>query len=137
MALTLDVAQRLIREGLGKAESLGVSVSIAVTDAAGWLVAVVRMDGAGLPTTEIAFGKAAAAALMRRSGAEMASRWGPGHPIMTNMAVRTGGHFVASQGGLPLREANVVVGGIGVSGGTAQQDEEIAQAAIDAVGPSA
>lgn len=133
MALTLDEAQRMIRAGIDAAQQRGLNVSIAVTDASGWLIAAARMDRAGLPTPEIAFGKAAAAALFRRSGAELASRWGPGHPVGASMTVRMGGRFVPSQGGLPIREGDQVVGGVGVSGATSQEDEEVAMAALAAL----
>ncbi len=130
--LTLEEGLRLVQVGLDKARSMGLNVSIAVVDASGVQVAAARMDGANLLTPDVAFGKAFAAAMFRRSGRELGEAWGPGHPVATAMVARTGGRFVAAQGSLVLRDGDQVVGAIGVSGARSDQDEEVAQAGVDA-----
>jgi uncharacterized protein GlcG (DUF336 family) len=130
--LSLEEGTRLLQICLEKARSMGVRTSIAVVDASGIQVAAARMDGANLLSPDIAFGKAFAAAMFRRSGRELAEAWGPGHPVGAAMVTRTGGRFVAAQGSLVLRDGDEVVGAIGVSGARSDQDEEIAQAGVDA-----
>ncbi|MBI4494209.1 MAG: heme-binding protein [Chloroflexi bacterium] len=133
MALTLEAAQKMVQVGVATAEGRGLRVSIAVVDSGGYVVAVGRMDKAAPLTPDIAHGKAAAAALFRRSGLEMQQRWAPGAPVPSAMIVRMGGRFVPTQGGLPIRVGEDVIGAIGFSGASSQEDEEIAQAALEAV----
>lgn len=137
MALSLKNVQEMIQAGLAAAEGMGVQISIAVADSGGYLIAVARMDGAPLLSPEIAHGKAAAAALFRRSGKELGERWAPGAPVPVAMAIRTGGRFVPSQGGLPIWASDQVIGGVGASGASSQQDEDAARAALDAMPPPA
>ncbi|HEY7064553.1 MAG TPA: heme-binding protein [Chloroflexota bacterium] len=130
--ITLDEGLRLVQVCLDKMRSMNLRVSIAIVDASGIQVAAARMEGANLLTPDIAFGKAYAAAMFKRSGRELGEAWGPGHPVATAMVARTGGRFVAAQGSLVLRDGDEVVGAIGVSGARSDQDEEIAQAGVDA-----
>lgn len=133
MALRINSVQDGIRAGLERAETMGIQISIAVVDPAGYLVAAARMDDALLLSPEIALGKAAAAALFRQSGADLSKRWQPGAPVPAAIFARTGGRFVPHQGGLPILQSGAVVGAVGVSGASSAQDEEVAQAVIDAM----
>jgi uncharacterized protein GlcG (DUF336 family) len=130
--VTLEEGLRLLQVCLEKARSRGLNVSIAIVDGNGTLVCAARMDRAALLTPDIAHGKAFAAVAFRRSGRELGEQWPPGAPIPTAMMIRTGGRFVPSQGSLVLRDGDEVVGAIGVSGARPQEDEEIAQAGVDA-----
>lgn len=132
MSLTLDRAQLLVRHTLAAASSRGLSVSVAVVDQGGYLVAAARMDNAPIFTPDVAQGKAVAAAAFRQSSAALGERWAPGTPIPLALSIRTGGRFITQQGALPIRDGEVVVGAIGVSGATSQEDEELAQAALSA-----
>jgi uncharacterized protein GlcG (DUF336 family) len=130
--LTLDEGQRLLAICLDKARSMGVRLSFAIVDASGVQVCAAKMDGAAPLTPDIALGKAYAAAMFRRSGREMAENWGPGAPVPTAMIARTGGRLVPAQGSLLLRDGDEVVGAIGASGAKSTEDEEAAQAGVDA-----
>ena len=131
MALSLADAQRMIQEGLYQAERMGVLVGIAVVDAGGYVIASARMDKARLLSTDVAVGKANAAALWKESSAELGKRWAPGAPVPAAAFARTGGRFVAHQGALPVWEGDDVVGAVGVSGARSDEDEQIAQVAIE------
>ncbi len=130
--LTIEEGLRLLQVCLDKGRGMGIRVSVAIVDAHGVQVCAAKMDGAAPLTPDIAFGKAFAAAMFRRSGREMAENWGPGAPVPTAMAIRTGGRLVASQGSLVLRDGDEVAGAIGASGAKASEDEEVAQAGVDA-----
>ncbi|HLH26665.1 MAG TPA: heme-binding protein [Chloroflexota bacterium] len=130
--LTLDESLHLLQVCVGKMRSMNLRCSIAIVDASGIQVAAARADGANLLSPDIALGKAYAAAMFRRSGRELGEAWGPGHPVGSAMVARTGGRFVPAQGSLVLRDGDEVVGAIGVSGARSDQDEEIAQAGVDA-----
>jgi uncharacterized protein GlcG (DUF336 family) len=130
--LTLDEGLRLLQVCIEKMRSMNLRCSIAIVDASGSQLVAARQEGANLLSPDIAFGKAYAAAMFRRSGRELGEAWGPGHPVGSAMVARTGGRFVAAQGSLVLRDGDEVVGAIGVSGARSDQDEEIAQAGVDA-----
>lgn len=128
-----SAALRAVEAALQHATSMGVRVNIAVTDAAGTLAAFVRMPGAPLHSVDIAIDKAYTAV----SFGLPTSRW---HSVLASHseAVQQGivlrPRFVAFGGGLPMVEAGVRIGGIGVSGGSEAEDELIAHAALRALG---
>lgn len=139
---TRSVGQRLIdvlaasdavRASVAYAQALGVAVNVAVVDVSGVQVAFLRMPGAPLHSIDIAIDKAYTAA----SFGLATSQW---HNALQehSQAVREGivlrPRFVAFGGGLPILEDGLRIGGIGVSGGTEQQDEAIAQAGLKAIG---
>ena len=129
--LTVDEGLQILQTCLARARELNLAVSIAVADLNGQPVCSARMDGAGLLTPDIAFGKAFAAAAFKRTGKEMGDQWPPGTPMVVAMVQRTGGRFVPQQGSLLLRDGDEIVGTIGVSGAPPQMDEQVAQAGID------
>ena len=139
---TRSVGQRLIdvlaasdavRASVAYAQALGVAVNVAVVDVSGVQVAFLRMPGAPLHSIDIAIDKAYTAA----SFGLATSQW---HKVLQehSPAVREGlvlrPRFVAFGGGLPILEDGLRIGGIGVSGGSEQQDEAIAQAGLKAIG---
>ena len=115
------------------AQALGVRVNVAVVDASGVLAAFLRMPGAPLHSVEIAIDKAYTAA----SFGLATSQWQAALQ-QHSAAVREGlvlrPRFVAFGGGLPVLENGQRIGGIGVSGGSEQQDEACARAALAAIG---
>ena len=130
MALTLETAVRLIDAGVAKAKMMDRRVSIAVVDPRGDLIAFHRMDGARWTTVQIGQGKAFGSAANDESTTVLAER--ASRPVFQAMLVRHQGQMIFAQGGLPLREAGVLVGALGVSGGqSGPEDEEIAAAALD------
>ncbi|MFZ2122997.1 MAG: heme-binding protein [Rhodoferax sp.] len=117
------------------ADSLGIRINVAVADTGGNLAAFLRMPGAFLHSIDIAIDKAYTAA----SFGLPTSQW---HAALQqhSEAVREGivrrPRFVGFGGGLPLQEAGQRLGGIGVSGGSEEQDEACAQAGLAAIGLS-
>lgn len=133
MPLTLKSTQRMLDAGLAAAERMGVSVTVAIVDPGGYLLAAIRVEKAPLLSPDIAQGKATAAALFRVSSTDLQQRWQPGTPIPIAMSVRMGGRFIPHQGALPIFEGETVVGAVGVSGARSDEDEVIAQVAISAL----
>ena len=129
MALTLEEANRMIQAALAKAGELNVNVSIAVCDAGGNLLAFNRMEGASAVSATVAQGKAAASAgFGRASGTLQADS-----PVIQAVIASMGGRMLPAQGAVPVHKNGELVGSIGGSGATAQQDEECAQAGLAAL----
>lgn len=129
MALTLAEANRMVQAAVAKSNELGVNVSIAVCDAGGSLLAFNRMEGASAVSAMVAQGKAAASAgFGRASGALQADS-----PVIQAVIASMGGRMLAAQGAVPVRKDGELVGAIGGSGATAQQDEDCAQAGLAAL----
>jgi glc operon protein GlcG len=117
MALTLVEANRMVQAAINKANELNVKVSIAVCDAGGSLLAFNRMEGASAVSSIVAQGKAAASA-----------GFGPASGALQAIIANMGGRMLPAQGAVPRQKDGELVGAIGGSGATAQQDEECAQA---------
>jgi len=130
MSITLDNALDLIAASRAKAEEVGVPMVIAVVDAGGNLVAIERMDQALLVSIDIALNKAYTAVAVHIPTHELAPLAQPGGPLFgIHNADR--GRITIFGGGFPLKQAGILLGGIGVSGGTVDQDILCAQAALD------
>ena len=124
MALTLTEANRMIQAALGKAQELNVKISVAVCDTGGNLVALNRMDGASAVSAMVAQGKAAASAgFGRASGTLQADS-----PVIQAVIAAMGGRMLPARGAVPVIKNNELIGAIGASGATAEQDEQCAQA---------
>jgi uncharacterized protein GlcG (DUF336 family) len=131
--ITLEEAQRILAAAEQKAGEMGQPMNIAVMDAGRNLVAFHRMDGAWVASTDIAIDKAFTSAgrgLTTRKIGEMAQ---PGQPLF-GINTTNGGRIVIFAGGIPLERDGEVVGAVGVSGGTVDQDEEVAEAGVAAFG---
>jgi uncharacterized protein GlcG (DUF336 family) len=131
--ITLEEAQRIISATEEKARQMGQPMNIAVMDAGRNLVAFHRMDGAWVASTDIAIDKAFTSAgrgLTTRKIGEMAQ---PGQPLF-GINTTNGGRIVIFAGGVPLMRDGEVIGAIGVSGGTVDEDEEVAEAGVAALG---
>jgi len=126
--ISLALAGRMLEAARAKAEELGISVTIAITDGAGHLKAFAAMDGAGLMTRQIAQNKAYTAAITRRATHEMYERLKENPPLMQTIANLP--RMAVVGGGLPILADGQVMGAIGVSGGTAEQDIQVAEAAL-------
>lgn len=129
--ITAEAASAACRAALAQAEARGIRINVAVTDASGTLMAFLRMPGAFLHSIDIAIDKAYTAA----SFGFPTSAWGPA--VAADELLRIGlnqrPRLVMFGGGLPIVEAGVRIGGIGVSGGSADEDEACAAAGIDAL----
>jgi len=104
-------------------------VCVAVVDAGGHLVAMQRMDGAELSGPVLARDKAYSAVAHRMPTEDLQALAGE-RGELSGLFAADGGRFVCFGGGLPLWSGGLVIGGIGVSGGTAEQDVACAQAAM-------
>jgi uncharacterized protein GlcG (DUF336 family) len=122
-------ADRLVEGARRRSQQLGVPMCIAITDESGTLVQFVREDGARVTSVSIAIDKAFTAAGARNPTAFYGERSQPGGPTW-GIDGTNGGRFNVIGGGLPVTEDGAVVGGIGISGGSATQDEDVAAAAI-------
>lgn len=129
MALTLAEANRMLQAAIEKAHELNIKLSVAVVDTGGHLMAFNRMEGANWVTATVAQGKAVAAAgFGRPSGTLQANS-----PIIQAVIASQGGRMLPAQGAVPVLKGGELIGAIGGSGGTAQQDEECAQAGVAAL----
>lgn len=130
--LTLDGARRVIDHATAYARThQAPGGAIAVVDAAGVLVALERLDGTFPAAPGISIGKARTAALFRKPTRDFENIVNKGRYTMTTLPDVT--PFTPLQGGVPILVEGAVLGAVGVSGAaSAQQDDEIAQAAADA-----
>ena len=127
--ITLEEAQRIISAAEHRARQMGQPMNIAVMDAGRNLVAFHRMDGAWVASIDIAIDKAFTSAgrgLTTRKIGEMAQ---PGQPLF-GINTTNGGRIVIFAGGIPLMRDGEAVGAIGVSGGTPDEDHEVAEAGV-------
>ncbi|TDT75641.1 ATP:cob(I)alamin adenosyltransferase [Litoreibacter halocynthiae] len=129
--LDISDADILIDGAVAKAEAIGVPMCIAITDEAGQLIAFRRMDGGKVTSTTIAIDKAFTAAGAKKATHEYGIASQPGAPAY-GIASAIGGRLMVVGGGYPVLVDGNVVGGIGVSSGTPDQDMVVAQAGIEA-----
>ena len=131
-AISAEAAHAAVAAAVAKAGELGIRVNAAVTDASGVLAAFLRMPGAFLHSVDIAIDKAYTAAGFGFATAQWAGIVQGVEALRLGMPQRA--RNVVFGGGLPVREGGVLIGGIGVSGGSAEQDEICARAALAALG---
>ena len=133
--------REFIKAVVEKAAEMGVPVSVAVVGPEGHLIVVERMDDAGFITPDTAIAKAFTVAAFR----SMSPRFPDGLVIqqwfrernpqlLVNLAALTNGKIAASGGSAPVFKGDEMVGAYGISGGTSQQDEEMALYARAKVG---
>ena len=123
-------SQRLIEGARAKANEIGIPMCIAITDESGNLIAFERMDGGKISSVTIAQDKAYTAAAARKATHDYNAACVPGS-LVFGIHTSMGGRLCVVGGGLPVSVDGEVVGGIGLSSGTPQQDMECAQAGID------
>ncbi len=128
----LDLADaRLLIEGAArKSQEIGVPMCIAITDESGNLVAFERMDGGKTSSVIVAQDKAYTAAAARKATHDYNKVCVPGN-LAFGIHTEVGGRLSTVGGGLPVTVDGEVVGGIGLSSGSPQQDMDCAQAGID------
>jgi uncharacterized protein GlcG (DUF336 family) len=130
VSLSLEDARQAIAAGERKALELKVPYNIAVVDAGGGLVAHARMDGAWLGSVDIAIDKAWTARafdMPTDALARLAQSGQQGFGINTTNDCRV----VIFGGGIPVKANGMVIGGVGASGGSVEQDTLVARAAVD------
>lgn len=125
----LALGQRMAEAARRSAVASGALVSVAIVDAGGHLVVFERMDGAEIAGPVLARDKAFTAVAHRVATHELTDLVRPGAELAgMNSADR--GRYIAFGGGLPLWDADRVIGGVGVSGGSSEQDVAAATAAL-------
>ena len=125
--ISLADAKRIIAAAEQEAESIGRPMNIAVVDGGGNLVAHVRMDGGWIGSIEVAIDKAWTARAFETSTKDMAQFTQSGG-IFFGIHVSNHGRVMIFAGGIPLKRDGKVVGAIGVSGGSGDQDHAVAAA---------
>lgn len=125
--LTLNDAMKVITAAQKKAAAIGQPMNIAVADGGGNLVAHVRMDGAWLGSIDISIKKAFTARAFDIATKDLAPLAQPGADFY-GINTSNNGRIMIFAGGVPLRRAGEVVGAIGVSGGSGEQDQAVAEA---------
>ncbi len=127
----LSVAQDIVEAARAKAEEIGVPMNIAVVDEGNNLTAFARMDGAWLGSIDIAQNKAYTARSFDMSTKDLAPLCQPNQPLF-GINASNQGRLIIFAGGIPLQSGDRVVGAIGVSGGSVEQDHEVAEAGVAA-----
>jgi uncharacterized protein GlcG (DUF336 family) len=128
MAMTLAEAERILQAAKKKAQDMGVKVAISIVDPRGDLVAMVRLDGALWRTAPVSRGKAFASVAFGAPSGELTAR--ADNPVMRSLILMEGGNIIPQQGAVPIKRGDELLGAIGVSGATSQEDEDIARAGI-------
>ncbi len=134
-ALSLAAAQRIADAAIASARSQGISVCIAICDPAGEAIITIRMDGAPRLCAGVALNKAFTVASFNGMPTHA---WWPAladDPALVHGFTQTP-RLVIFAGGVPVRIDDKVVGAVGVSGGSSDQDRVIAEAGVAALGSS-
>ena len=132
--LTSDDALALCAAARTAAEDLGIPMSFAVMDPGGHLVALVRMDGAQWITATVAQGKAWTAAAYGTPSAAQKDKMASLPNFASALTTMTGGAYTPQTGAVPVYRDGVLLGAIGASGGTGDQDEAVCTTAVTATG---
>ena len=131
-SLTLEEAKRMLSAAEAKAETLGIAYNLAVVDAGGHLLAFLRQDGALIGSIDLAIDKAKTARIFDKATSELAELAQSGRPLF-GIQESNAGEVVIFGGGIPVILGGSVVGAIGTSAGTVEQDIAVAEAAIAAL----
>jgi uncharacterized protein GlcG (DUF336 family) len=129
--ITLEQAQSALNAALRKSQELGLAMDIAVVDAGANLKGFLRMDGAWLGSIDIAIRKARTARFFDMNTGAIGELSQPGGPLYNIEHSNDG--LITFPGGVPLKSGSEIVGGIGVSGSTVENDHAVAEAGAAAV----
>ena len=130
--LTLDDAKRMIVAAEAKAASFGIPYNIAVVDTGSHLLAFVRQDGAPIGSVDLAIDKARTARLFDKKTSDLAILSQPGKPLY-GIQESNSGRVVIFGGGIPITFNGNIIGAIGASAGTVEQDIVVVDAAAAAL----
>lgn len=134
MRVEPEIADQIIAIVKRESATLGKALSVAVVDVGGYIVAINRGDGARPLTPTIALSKAYTAAVMQRP-TSMLENWAEHEPVFFNQVGRMGWQpIVAAKGGITLRRDGVFLGGFGISGGTGDEDQTVAETVLAEIG---
>ena len=136
--LTNAGAKEMMAAAIAKSEEIGIAATVAIVDAGGHMILLERMDGGRFHTVHSSTTKAVTSASNKRP---TTTRGAQGQDLDTlhaiGLSLAAGANrWTAMEGGFPIFFDGECLGGIGVSGGDWEQDQDIARAAVDAVGAS-
>lgn len=126
MEITSDQSFQIMKQAVEKAKNIPVAVNIAIMDTAGHMKLFHRMDNAWLGSIDIAIEKAKTAMLFRMNSEEVGAFLAPG--ARAYGIEGTNGGLVGFRGGMPVKWGSSILAYIGVSGGTPDEDFEVATA---------
>jgi uncharacterized protein GlcG (DUF336 family) len=129
--ITLNDARKIIAAAEIKAQEIGQPMNIAIADAGGNLVSHVRMDGAWIGSIDISIKKAYTSRAFDISTKDLAEHSQSGQQFF-GIHASNNGRIMIFAGGIPLKKDGKVVGAIGVSGGSGEQDHSVAEAGVSA-----
>lgn len=130
--ISTEAVSVALEAAVAHAEKLGVKINVALADSGGNLTGFLRMPGAFIQSIDIAIDKAYTAAGFGFSTKDWMKVIGHDEGMKLGFSARP--RLVVFGGGLPVRVAGELIGGIGVSGASEAQDEECARAALAAIG---
>lgn len=131
-SVSLDDARRIIAAAEAKAMQIKSPSNVAVVDAGGNLLSFARMDGAWLGSIDIAIDKAFTSRAFDITTKDLAEPSQPGGQFY-GIAGSNGGRVMIFAGGMPLEVDGMVVGAVGVSGGSGAQDQQVVEAGAAAL----
>ncbi len=129
LSIGLERAKQVLAAAEAEAKRRNWKMNIAVVDTNGELVQFSRMEGAQIASGSISIGKARTAARYRRESRAFYNAYETGHPYVATLDPT----LIASPGGFPLIEGGKVIGAVGCSGGTGDQDAAVCKAGADIV----
>lgn len=133
MHVSFEVAQQIIEKAVEKSKEMGVKMCIAVLDSGGNLKSFTRMDDAWVGSIDIAIKKAKTACYFAMPSGEIGKLSVPGSPLYGIEHSNDG--LITFPGGLPIvDEDGMLIGAIGVSGDTVENDHLVAQAGVNVAG---
>ncbi|KHL13405.1 uncharacterized protein GlcG (DUF336 family) [Mumia flava] len=134
LGLGLTEAEQIVTAALERGAKLGKALSVAVVDAGGFVLVVKRSEGARPLTPSIAHSKAYSAAIMQRP-TKMLKKWQESNPVFfASLTEHATQPIVATDGGMTVKRDGAILGGLGVSGGTAAEDQEICDEVLAELG---
>lgn len=129
--ITLEQAHKAIEAAIGKSTELETKMNIAIVDSGANLKAFIRQDGAWLGSVDIALKKARTAAFFTMPTGEIGKLSQPGGPLFNIEHSNNG--LISFPGGIPINDANGnLIGAIGVSGSSVENDHAVAEAGLKA-----
>ncbi|HZY00579.1 MAG TPA: heme-binding protein [Dermatophilaceae bacterium] len=133
--LTLDEAMSLCTAARDAANEIGAPpMSFAVMDAGGHLLAFARMDGAPWVSADVALGKAWTSAAYGVPSAAQKEKMSPMPNFSTALSAMTHGRFTPQTGAVPIYRSGTLLGALGASGGTGEQDQDMCTRAVSVTG---
>jgi uncharacterized protein GlcG (DUF336 family) len=129
--MTMDKARLIIDAAIEKAKKIGQPMNIAIVDGGANLAAFMRMDGAWIGSIDIAINKAFTAKAFDISTLELGGNSQPGEQFY-GIHASNHGRVMIFAGGIPIKVNGQIVGAVGISGGSGEQDQAVAEAAVAA-----